>query len=224
MCSPSQQLLRTEPCARSPARSRLPRKTYTEVGQQKELSAEEVGGRTVADEGYKKKRGRWHIDGMEKLVEDPSDKKDIKNNVYLSKADMMLNRFTILVGVVVQDQDGPSAATLQVFPGVHHRAAKVCQEAYDFAMDHPDYPLKNLQLREKIQPLIRKVVPKALVGKVGDVILVHQKVPHRRGANFSGRVRMQKYIRVRVPKELGLPPGTVGKLVRCCYGTRDAGS
>ena len=29
---------------------------------------------------------------------------------------------------------------------------------------------------------------------------------------------------VRVPKEMGLPPGTVGRLVRCCYGTRDAGS
>ena len=29
---------------------------------------------------------------------------------------------------------------------------------------------------------------------------------------------------VRVPREMGMPPGTVGKLVRCCYGTRDAGS
>ena len=27
----------------------------------------------------------------------------------------------------------------------------------------------------------------------------------------------------RVPAEMGLPPGTVGKLDRCCYGTRDAG-
>ena len=29
---------------------------------------------------------------------------------------------------------------------------------------------------------------------------------------------------MRVPKELGLPPGTLGKLKRCCYGTRDAGA
>ena len=29
---------------------------------------------------------------------------------------------------------------------------------------------------------------------------------------------------VRAPKELGLPPGTVGNLVRCAYGTRDAGA
>ena len=28
---------------------------------------------------------------------------------------------------------------------------------------------------------------------------------------------------VRVPRELGLPKGTVGRLIRCCYGTRDAG-
>lgn len=27
----------------------------------------------------------------------------------------------------------------------------------------------------------------------------------------------------RVPRELGIPPGTIGKLKRCCYGTRDAG-
>ena len=28
---------------------------------------------------------------------------------------------------------------------------------------------------------------------------------------------------MRVPKELGLPPNTVAKQVRCVYGTRDAG-
>ena len=28
---------------------------------------------------------------------------------------------------------------------------------------------------------------------------------------------------MRVPKELGLQPGTVGRLDRCCYGARDAG-
>lgn len=28
---------------------------------------------------------------------------------------------------------------------------------------------------------------------------------------------------VKVPRELGLPKGTVGRLTRCCYGTRDAG-
>ena len=33
----------------------------------------------------------------------------------------------------------------------------------------------------------------------------------------------QRDVFVRVPRELGLPPGTMGKLVRCCYGTRDAG-
>lgn len=30
-------------------------------------------------------------------------------------------------------------------------------------------------------------------------------------------------IYVKVPKELGLPKNTVGRLVKCCYGTRDAG-
>ena len=34
----------------------------------------------------------------------------------------------------------------------------------------------------------------------------------------------QRDIFVRAPKELGLPPNTVGKLVRCAYGTRDAGA
>ena len=29
-------------------------------------------------------------------------------------------------------------------------------------------------------------------------------------------------IYVRVPRGLGIPKGTVGRLVRCCYGTRDA--
>ena len=29
---------------------------------------------------------------------------------------------------------------------------------------------------------------------------------------------------VKVPKELGLPPNTYGRLKKCCYGTRDAGA
>ena len=29
---------------------------------------------------------------------------------------------------------------------------------------------------------------------------------------------------VRLPKEMGMPVGTLGKLVRCAYGTRDAGA
>ena len=34
----------------------------------------------------------------------------------------------------------------------------------------------------------------------------------------------QRDVYVRVPKELGLPAGTLGRLKRCCYGTRDAGA
>ena len=34
----------------------------------------------------------------------------------------------------------------------------------------------------------------------------------------------QRSIYVRAPRELGLPQGTMGKLIRCAYGTRDAGA
>ena len=33
-----------------------------------------------------------------------------------------------------------------------------------------------------------------------------------------------RHIYLRLPKELGLPSSTLGFLIRCCYGTRDAGS
>ena len=33
-----------------------------------------------------------------------------------------------------------------------------------------------------------------------------------------------RYLFVRLPKEMGLPSNHVGHLLRCCYGTRDAGS
>ena len=36
-------------------------------------------------------------------------------------------------------------------------------------------------------------------------------------------MRFRQETCVRIPNELGLPPGSVGRLVRCCYGTRDAG-
>jgi hypothetical protein len=42
-----------------------------------------------------------------------------------------------------------------------------------------------------------------------------------RKAYFNGRPTRSLYIRL--PPELGLPKDVAGKLVRCCYGTRDAG-
>ena len=42
-----------------------------------------------------------------------------------------------------------------------------------------------------------------------------------RKAYFNGIP--ERSIFMQVPKELGLPPGTVAKQVRCVYGTRDAG-
>ena len=41
-------------------------------------------------------------------------------------------------------------------------------------------------------------------------------------AYFNGRPTRSLY--VRLPKELGLAKGVVGKLTRCLYGTRDAGA
>ena len=39
-------------------------------------------------------------------------------------------------------------------------------------------------------------------------------------AYFNGRPKRSLYLRL--PKELGLGPEVVGRLVRCCCGTRDA--
>ena len=36
--------------------------------------------------------------------------------------------------------------------------------------------------------------------------------------------RPSRNVYVRVPRELGLAPGTYGRLKKCCYGTRDAGA
>ena len=43
-----------------------------------------------------------------------------------------------------------------------------------------------------------------------------------RKAYFNGKPTRSIYIRL--PPELGLPKNTLGKLVRCVYGTRDAGA
>ena len=43
-----------------------------------------------------------------------------------------------------------------------------------------------------------------------------------RKAYFNGKPKRNLY--VRLPPELGLPKGTLGKLMRCMYGTRDAGA
>lgn len=42
--------------------------------------------------------------------------------------------------------------------------------------------------------------------------------------NACFNARPSRNLFVRVPKEMGLPPNTLGRLLRCCYGTRGAGA
>ena len=57
-------------------------------------------------------------------------------------------------------------------------------------------------------------------GQKGEPLKLH--FADARKAYFNGRPDRSLYLRL--PRELGLPPNVLGRLVRCCYGTRDAGS
>ena len=51
---------------------------------------------------------------------------------------------------------------------------------------------------------------------------LQRHVADAKQAYVNGKQTRSLYLRL--PKELGLGPGILGKLVRCCYGTRDAGA
>ena len=69
----------------------------------------------------------------------------------------------------------------------------------------------------------------------GKKILFSKFASERRRGNFNLRISFvdikkayfngipTRDIYMSVPKEMGLPPGTLAKQVRCVYGTRDAG-
>lgn len=91
--------------------------------------------------------------------------------------------FTMLLGVMLSDLDGPFAGNLAVWPGTHR-----IYESY-FRSRGPQSLLQGM-------PEVELPEPVQLAGRAGDVVLCHYQLAHGVCANVSPHVRYAVYFRL----------------------------
>ena len=91
--------------------------------------------------------------------------------------------FTLLLGVMLSDVEGPLAGNLVVWPGTHH----LYQEY--FRQRGPRTLLEGM-------PEVPLPAPVPVTGHAGDVVLCHYQLGHTAGANTSPHVRYAVYFRL----------------------------
>jgi hypothetical protein len=121
---------------------------------------------------------RWHIDGLAQSKHSP---------------------FSLLVGVALSDQLREFSGNLCVFPGSHHSLQPFLQEfvrkGYLNQLETDGKPLGPHMIEEFSDKPVLDRPTQVLLAK-GDVVLVHQKVAHRGGPNYSKDSRNMIYFRV----------------------------
>ena len=91
--------------------------------------------------------------------------------------------FTLLLGVMLSDLDGPFAGNLAVWPGTHR-----IYETY-FREKGPQSLLDGM-------PNVELPAPVQLVGRASDIVLCHYELAHGVTANVSPHVRYAIYFRL----------------------------
>lgn len=126
----------------------------------------------------------WHIDGMDKGDHSP---------------------FTLLVGVALSDQLEPFVGNLCVWPGSHHIIQSTIRRL--LAEDVP-FGVRSLgTVGAGGGPLMNPVAsmtlhelslgePVQLRMRVGDVVILHQKLAHRGAPNCGSEIRRMVYFRI----------------------------
>jgi len=94
-----------------------------------------------------------------------------------------ISPFTLLVGIALSDQMEPFAGNLCVFPGSHYSLQPYIRQ---FAASREPQTVARPNLGEPTQLLLQP----------GDVVLLHQKLAHRGGPNYSHEVRRMVYFRI----------------------------
>jgi hypothetical protein len=94
-----------------------------------------------------------------------------------------LGNFTALVGVLLSDLPNPNAGNFTVWPGTHHQ-----YETY-FREHGPQSLLNGM-------PPIDMPEPVQILGKAGDIVLVHYLIAHGIAPNVSPHVRYACFFRL----------------------------
>ena len=123
----------------------------------------------------------WHIDGVPNKM----------NSLLFPQGTIM--QFTLLVGVLLSDLDGPLAGNLTVFPGSH---LAIQSHINQNNVDPRDVLLTSSSADSAVPPISLPKPPQQLVGKAGDVFLCHYQTAHTVAPNASDQVRYAVYFRL----------------------------
>jgi Phytanoyl-CoA dioxygenase (PhyH) len=109
-----------------------------------------------------------HVDGVSCLHLDPAE----------------LRTFSLLVGVVLSDVSDPVGGALRYVPGGHLRMSEWFRSEW------------SLGLTDQVPPVVDSEDGTPLLGRPGDVLLMHHLVPHAVGLNHTTTPRVMAYFRV----------------------------
>jgi len=94
-----------------------------------------------------------------------------------------ISSFTLLVGVLLSDVEGPGSGNLVVWPGTHRLYEEYFRRQGPRSLlgGMPDVPLPE---------------PVSVTGRTGDVVLCHYQLAHATGPNASPHIRYAVYFRL----------------------------
>eukprot|EP00035_Acanthoeca_spectabilis_P006433 m.124497 g.124497 ORF g.124497 m.124497 type:complete len:337 (+) comp13503_c0_seq1:133-1143(+) len=160
------------------------------------VKASEVAARSA--QALKDGKG-WHIDGF---------------------GDGHHSAFALLVGVCLSDTDGDPnvvSGNFAVHPGAHW----TLQSEVKTAVSSPDGGAASLTRIDGSSKRATDLGPPVVLRmKKGDVVIAHQKLPHRGMPNFSPNIRYQCYFRIRHSRHAALRAEWLDDLMLPFEGTR----
>lgn len=124
-----------------------------------------------AESGGSQPEKGMHVDGVSCPHLDPTE----------------LRTFSLLVGVVLSDISDPAGGALRYVPGGHLTMAEWFRTEW------------SLGITDQVPPQVDAMTGTPLLGKPGDVLLMHHLVPHAVGRNFATTPRIMAYFRVSHP-------------------------
>lgn len=148
--------------------------------------------------------GQWHIDGMRK--------------------DSSMSPFQLLLGVALSSQPNDDCGNLHVWPGEHRRTFEAVRAMRATRLAEPARTRAGSESEDVWlghRPAMLHEGCQQVHLEPGDVVLAHQKTPHRIGLNRSPHIRYQAYFRLSA--EDYEPDAPMRSLFDGWHGLRDMG-
>ncbi|MCH2336394.1 MAG: phytanoyl-CoA dioxygenase family protein [Pseudomonadales bacterium] len=138
--------------------------------------ATQIALRFPDPEGTPVMRHGWHMDGYPSATNGVPD-------------DGVVRNFNLLLGVMLSDVCSHDSGNLMVWPGMHHGLEQ-------YYRSNPAFPCPDTLPAEQLGFTLP--TPHQVMGKCGDVVLVHYQLGHTHSPNLSGDIRYMCFFRLSV--------------------------